>query len=83
MLSAKTIRVSYFALFREQSGRANESCSTEAATLSELYDELKLKYGFSMQQQNLRVAKNAEFCPWESSLSNGDEVAFIPPVAGG
>ncbi len=83
MLTAKTIRVNYFALFREQSGCANESCSTEAATLSELYDELRIKYGFSMPQQNLRVAKNAEFCTWDAVLSNGDEIAFIPPVAGG
>ena len=31
----------------------------------------------------LRVAINAAFADWESELRDGDEVVFIPPVAGG
>ncbi|MGQ0640629.1 MAG: MoaD/ThiS family protein [Gemmatimonadaceae bacterium] len=29
------------------------------------------------------VAVNAEYAPLDQSLSAGDEIAFIPPVAGG
>ena len=31
----------------------------------------------------LRVSVNYEFVQWESALSEGDEVAFLPPVSGG
>ncbi len=79
----KSIKVNYFALFRELRGVSTENCQTEAVTLAELYAELKGKYGFGLPQQNLRVAKNAEFCSWDTQLTNGDEIAFIPPVAGG
>ncbi len=79
----KTVQVNYFALFRDQRGLANERLNTEAQTLADLYDELKAKYGFSLPRHNLRVAKNDEFCQWDAPLNQGDEVVFIPPVAGG
>ena len=31
----------------------------------------------------LRVALNAEFQAWSAEIQDGDEVVFIPPVAGG
>ncbi|MBI4412449.1 MAG: MoaD/ThiS family protein [Deltaproteobacteria bacterium] len=34
-------------------------------------------------QSFLRVAVNEEYAPLEARLNEGDEVAFIPPVAGG
>lgn len=79
----KTVVVNYFAFFREQRGIGSEQFNTQAATLGELYDELKAKYGFSFPRTNLRVAKNDEFCAWEAPLNAGDEIALIPPVAGG
>jgi molybdopterin converting factor subunit 1 len=79
----KTVLVNYFASFREQRGLASEHYNTQAATLAELYDELKLKHGFQLLHRNLRVAKNTEFCSWDAPLTSGDEIAFIPPVAGG
>jgi molybdopterin converting factor small subunit len=82
-MDSKTVQVSYFAIFREQRGLAQESCSTESATLADFYAELKARHGFSLAQQSLRVAKNAEFCSWDADFVAGDEIAFIPPVAGG
>lgn len=79
----KTVRVSYFALFREKRGLSSEECSTEADTLADFYEELKERYGFALSIGSLRVARNNEFCPWDAGLKNGDEVVFIPPVAGG
>jgi molybdopterin converting factor small subunit len=31
----------------------------------------------------LKVAVNAAFSDWNQALADGDEVVFIPPVAGG
>jgi molybdopterin converting factor small subunit len=31
----------------------------------------------------LKVAINGEFTDWSTPLADGDEVVFIPPVAGG
>ncbi|MGH8244731.1 MAG: MoaD/ThiS family protein, partial [Steroidobacteraceae bacterium] len=31
----------------------------------------------------LKVAVNAAFGGWDQALQDGDEVVFIPPVAGG
>jgi molybdenum cofactor guanylyltransferase len=81
--STKRIRVQYFALLREQAGRSDESLVTTAGTPRELYDELKARYPFSLAPEMLRVAVNTEFGDWAQSLSDGDAVVFIPPVAGG
>ena len=77
------INVQYFALMREQAGRAQESVETHAVTPADLFAELKRKHGFSLSQDQLKVAVNAEFGTWTQTLSAGDTVVFIPPVAGG
>lgn len=80
---ARSIRVQYFALLREQAGRSEESLLTAARTPRELYAELQARYGFSIAAELLKVAVNAEFGDWSQPLQNGDTVVFIPPVAGG
>lgn len=78
----KTIRIEYFALLREHTGRSSEDVSTSAATVDELYAELDERYGFPSVGR-LKVAVNDEFGDWRSKLNDGDSVVFIPPVAGG
>jgi molybdopterin-guanine dinucleotide biosynthesis protein A len=80
---ARTIRVQYYALLREQAGRSSETLHTQARTPRELYTELGAKYPFTLPPEMLRVAVNAEFGEWSQPLKPGDAVVFIPPVAGG
>jgi molybdopterin-guanine dinucleotide biosynthesis protein A len=75
--------IQYFALFREQAGKRNETVSTTANTPALLYAELQQRYGFKLAATQLKVAVNNEFCDWQQPLKSGDTVAFIPPVAGG
>ena len=81
--AARTIRVQYYALLREQAGRSDETLTTSARTPRELYVELAARYPFTLPAEMLRVAVNAEFGDWSQPLAAGDAVVFIPPVAGG
>ena len=80
---AMQLKIQYFALMREQSGRSEETVETIAATPADLYAELQARYGFTLPREQLKVAVNSEFAPWSQRLAAGDAVVFIPPVAGG
>jgi molybdopterin converting factor subunit 1 len=77
------IRLRYYALLREQAGRQHETVDTAARTPAALYEELAARHGFRLPQEQLKVAVNSVFSSWSSPLADGDEVVFIPPVAGG
>ncbi len=75
--------VHYYAMLRAQARRDRETRTTAAATPGELYAELARAYGFQLPAANLRVAVNDAFAPMDTLLRDGDEVTFVPPVAGG
>jgi len=77
------VRLRYFAVLREQAGRGEEAVDTAAADAAALYDELAARHGFSLGRSQLKVAVNAEFTDWARPIADGDEIVFIPPVAGG
>jgi len=79
----KTLRIQYFALLREQRGLTQEQLATEAATPRALYEELRAQHGFTLPADRVRAAINGEFSSADAPLREGDEVVFIPPVAGG
>lgn len=78
-----SIKVLYFAQLSEQAGKAEEILPVSEATLAQLYAQLREQYGFSLSEQQLRVARNQAFASWQDALQDGDEIAFIPPVSGG
>lgn len=81
----KTLRLNlvYFAQLRELAGRMEESCITAHQTIGPVYEELRARYQFPFEQSQLRVAINEAFATWETPLSEGDNIVFIPPVTGG
>ena len=78
----KTIHIEYFAVLRESAGINAEALETVADTPAQLYQELLTRYSFP-DQATLKVAVNDEFGAWDTALSDGDRLVFIPPVAGG
>jgi len=80
---ARTLRIQYYAILREQAGRNEETLDTTAATPAELYEELRRRHPFQLAASQLKVALNSEFSDWQAPLRHGDTVVFIPPVAGG
>ncbi|HNF95990.1 MAG: molybdopterin converting factor subunit 1 [Polyangia bacterium] len=79
------IAVRYFAHLRERLRR--ESDSIELADGSTVGDLLLLlgerEPLVAASRRSLQVAVNMEFMPAKTQLKDGDEVALIPPVAGG
>lgn len=77
------VSLRYFAVFKDQAGRAGEVLDTPCATPGELFSEVARAHGFRLRADQCRVALNGEFGSMDHPLRDGDEVVFIPPVAGG
>jgi molybdopterin synthase catalytic subunit len=74
-----------FARLREQAGADRFDLELPAgATVADAYADLRLRHpALEPRKEIVRPALNQEFTAWDSPLSDGDEVAFIPPVSGG
>ena len=87
MSSTVHITVRYFASIREAIGHGSESVDTSATTLAELRKTLIARgvpYADVLAQgRAVRMALNQTVCDETAALSQGDEVAFFPPVTGG
>lgn len=77
------VRVLYFASLRDAAGQGEEDCTTDALDLRALYAELRVRHGFVLPVERLRVAVDGAFARWDDALQSGSEIAFIPPVSGG
>jgi len=79
------VNVLFFGRIRELTGIAEESIDVpEGATLADLFDRYQSRFpslaGF---RSSLVASRNQEFASWETAVSAGDDVAFLPPVSGG
>ena len=74
------ITVKLFAGLRERAGESERELELDAgARLSDVWRPL----GLGEQPEGLLYAVNKEYAPPDRRLSEGDEVALIPPVSGG
>ncbi|MCG6817271.1 MoaD/ThiS family protein [Moraxella catarrhalis] len=78
-----TVTLLYFASLAEQAGIDEEILTTSHYYLNDIYSYLLDKYDFNLTQDELAVAVNHQIANWQTKVSNGDIIAFIPPVAGG
>lgn len=83
------MRVMYFAWLRLRTGVGEEELELPqgVGTVSELVEWLKSRgpgYAKAFQEMKaVRVAVNQEYVPFDHIVTEGDEVAFFPPVTGG
>jgi molybdopterin converting factor small subunit len=70
---------------REQAGLETEALEVApGSTLADVYDTLRRKHAaLESDRGAVRGAINQEFSDWATRVSDGDELAFIPPVSGG
>jgi molybdopterin synthase sulfur carrier subunit len=76
-------RALYFASLRDAAGCDAEQIDSTHTDARALYAELRGRHGIALPAERVRIAINGEFAAWDSALSDGDEVAFLPPVSGG
>lgn len=83
------ISLRYFARLREALGRAEEAIELPAQvkTIEDLMGVLRRRGGAWQEElvagRSLRVAVNQAIAHHHTRISDGDEIAFFPPVTGG
>jgi molybdopterin converting factor subunit 1 len=84
-LPVVTIKVLFFGLLKDICGRAEDQLELPAsATLKTVFDHYAAIYPrLAGMAASTVLARNQEFAPPSTALSDGDEVAFLPPVSGG
>lgn len=76
------ITVLFFAQLQETFGSERIEVEASNITVTELKEVLTTKFQLN-QLENVMTAINEEFAFPNDIISNGDVVAFIPPVSGG
>jgi len=81
------VQVRFFASLRDAVGTDSLTVTLdEGAGLGLLLAALDHRLGPAaepLKSENVRVAVNQELVPGPTTLRDGDEVAFLPPVTGG
>lgn len=79
------VKTRFFAAYRDLVGIAGEEVELgDGATVRELVELLRSRgEPWSTLPERPAVAVNREYAALDEPLQPGDEVAFIPPVAGG
>lgn len=80
-----TVRLLAFAGARDVLGAAEVAFALAApCTAGELLEHVCARYpGLVPYKRALRLAVNGSYVSWSDPIAPGDEVALIPPVAGG
>lgn len=78
------IRTLLFATYREMAGADELELELPAgATAADLVARLRSRAGLAGLPSEPALAVNQVYAPLSTGLSDGDEVALLPPVAGG
>jgi molybdopterin converting factor subunit 1 len=79
------VRALFFATYRDLAGSPEIPVQLpDEARVHDLVAELRARGGgLAALPENPVVAVNMTYAPLTAPLADGDEVAFIPPVAGG
>ena len=75
------IKVKFFASLSEQTGLAETTVETDSPAT--VLDTWKLATGDQSMPVNTLCAINMVYAHLDDNISDGDEIAFFPPVTGG
>jgi len=79
-----TVTVQLFASYAESFGRPTLDIPLKSgSTVADLLDSLRMLPGASILPDSPRVAVNRKFATHDQLVDARDEIALIPPVAGG
>jgi len=79
------VRVRLFARLRDLAGGAEmDQVVPEGATIATVWDTLVSQHpALADYSRAVSCARNDDFARMQISVSDGDEIAFLPPVSGG
>jgi molybdopterin converting factor subunit 1 len=79
------VRVLFFGQLREITGlNQDETDLSEGARVEDLFNRYGAQFPKLLEfRASVAASINQEYAPWPAPLSQGDEVAFLPPVSGG
>jgi len=79
------VRLLFFAVLRDIAGTdMRELAVDEGTTARDVWQSLRIEFAkLSDYKQPPMIAVNESYAEPETILRDGDELAFIPPVAGG
>jgi molybdopterin converting factor subunit 1 len=79
------VTVKLFARLRDIAGTPDIVRQVQpGSTVRSLWRELAAEFtGFAAYERSISAAVNADYAAMDRILSDGDEVAFLPPVSGG
>jgi molybdopterin synthase sulfur carrier subunit len=76
--------VHWYGPLRDGRAADREPVDSQAATPEALWSDLAQRHGLPGRAQlALAVAVGDDLVAWDAPLADGDEIAFLPPVAGG
>lgn len=76
------LKLKYFGMIAEAIGKDNEELDVSALTVGELQTLLIKQYN-KLEDKNFKIAVNQKMVEEKFNLNNNDEVALLPPFAGG
>jgi len=79
------VRVLFFGQLKEITGLAQEETDlSDGARLEDLFERYGRRFPkLADFRASIAASINQEYAQWRAPLTNGDEVAFLPPVSGG
>jgi sulfur-carrier protein len=79
-----TVTVLLFASFADAFGRSSVELTVDpGATVGDVVDQISALAPSDLLPPRPLVAVNTEYAAYDLKLNAGDEIAVIPPVAGG
>lgn len=79
------VRVLFFGQLKEITGVAQEETDlSDGARVEDLFERYGRRFPkLADFRASIAASVNQEYAAWRAPLTNGDEVAFLPPVSGG
>ena len=79
------VRVLFFGQLKEITGVAQEETDlSDGARVEDLFERYGRRFPkLADFRPSIAASVNQEYAQWRAPLTNGDEVAFLPPVSGG
>ena len=77
-----TLMIKYFGMTAEASGKEEEELSKHYSSIQELKEDLLFKYP-GLVKMNFKIAANQTLIDDDYDLIGNEEIALLPPFAGG